>query len=381
MGKKSNSIENAKRKTSFRRRLVKGGTGGLSMAKQQKELQLIKERNFSVKLQMWDFGQCDSKRCTGRKLARTGFIRTMRIGQAFRGVVLSPYATRSVSPEDLDYVKTKGISVIDCSWARLNEIPQKKLRGGQHRLLPFMVAANPVNYGKPMKLTCVEAIGATLYIVGLKEEARELLSVFDWGKEFLKINLDILERYSMTKNSADIVKTQNEWLIENGVDIPQNEDDVGEEKIDSGDGVAVTGDVQKASAKRQIMNVEMLPVIANNQIVHNTTDTKDQSSLLDIASLTLRDSEVTENITREDGVAKGDQKETLPPSPLKKPAPSAEVTDGDEKALPSPKEIKKMKPPQLRKFLKSNGVDTQGNKKELIQRCLDFIQATKAAKT
>ena len=136
MGKKSNSIENAKRKTSFRRRLVKGGTGGLSMAKQQKELQLIKERNFSVKLQMWDFGQCDSKRCTGRKLARTGFIRTMRIGQAFRGVVLSPYATRSVSPEDLDYVKTKGISVIDCSWARLNEIPQKKLRGGQHRLLP-----------------------------------------------------------------------------------------------------------------------------------------------------------------------------------------------------------------------------------------------------
>ena len=381
MGKKSNSIENAKRKTSFRRRLVKGGTGGLSMAKQQKELQLIKERNFSVKLQMWDFGQCDSKRCTGRKLARTGFIRTMRIGQAFRGVVLSPYATRSVSPEDLDYVKTKGISVIDCSWARLNEIPQKKLRGGQHRLLPFMVAANPVNYGKPMKLTCVEAIGATLYIVGLKEEARELLSVFDWGKEFLKINLDILERYSMTKNSADIVKTQNEWLIENGVDIPQDEDDVGEEKIDSGDGVAVTGDVQKASTKRQIMNVEMLPVIANNQIVHNTTDTKDQSSLLDIASLTLRDSEVTENITREDGVAKGDQKETLPPSPLKKPAPSAEVTDGDEKALPSPKEIKKMKPPQLRKFLKSNGVDTQGNKKELIQRCLDFIQATKAAKT
>ena len=244
-----------------------------------------------------------------------------------------------------------------------------------------MVAANPVNYGKPMKLTCVEAIGATLYIVGLKEEARELLSVFDWGKEFLKINLDILERYSMTKNSADIVKTQNEWLIENGVDIPQDEGDVGEEKIDSSDGVAVTDDVQKASAKRQIMNVEMLPVIANNQIVHNTTDTKDQSSLLDIASIALRDSEATENITSEDGVAKGDRKETLPPSSPKKPAPSAEVTDGDGKALPSPKEIKKMKPPQLRKFLKSNGVDTQGNKKELIQRCLDFIQATKAAKT
>ena len=286
------------------------------MAKQQKELQLIKERNFPVKLQMWDFGQCDSKRCTGRKLARTGFIRTMRIGQAFRGVVLSPYATRSVSPEDLDYVKTKGISVIDCSWARLNEIPQKKLRGGQHRLLPFMVAANPVNYGKPMKLTCVEAIGATLYIVGLKKEATELLSVFDWGKEFLKINLDILERYSMTKNSADIVKTQNEWLRENGVDIPQHEEEVEEEeKIDTGDGLVVTDDAQKVSAKRQIMNAEMLPLIANNQIVHNNADTKDQSSLLDIASVTLRDSEALEKLTSEDGTAKGDPKETSPPSP------------------------------------------------------------------
>ena len=82
--------------------------------------------------------------------------------------------------------------------------------------------ANPVNYGKPMKLTCVEAIGATLYIVGLKEEAINLLTVFDWGKEFLKINHDILERYSMTTNSNEIVKAQNEWLIENGVDIGNN---------------------------------------------------------------------------------------------------------------------------------------------------------------
>ena len=66
----------------------------------------------------------------------------MRIGQPFRGIVLSPYATKSISPEDLSYVIDKGISVIDCSWARLNEIPQKKLRGGQHRLLPFIVAVS-----------------------------------------------------------------------------------------------------------------------------------------------------------------------------------------------------------------------------------------------
>ncbi|CAM9946903.1 unnamed protein product [Discosporangium mesarthrocarpum] len=84
--------------------------------------------NISVKLRMWDFEHCDVKRCTGRKLCRQGLVREMDLDAPFWGLVLSPNGESSVSPADREIVESKGMSVIDCSWARIEEIPFRKVR-------------------------------------------------------------------------------------------------------------------------------------------------------------------------------------------------------------------------------------------------------------
>lgn len=55
-------------------------------------------------------------------------------------------------------------------------------------LVPYLIATNPVNYGKPWKLNCVEALAACFYITGFDEYGDELLSKFKWGHAFRKVN-------------------------------------------------------------------------------------------------------------------------------------------------------------------------------------------------
>ncbi|KAI0791163.1 DUF367-domain-containing protein, partial [Abortiporus biennis] len=161
-----------------------------------------------------DFDHCDPKRCSGKRLARMGLIQDLKVGQRFRGIVVSPKGTLPVSPADRDIVEKNGLAVVECSWARLDDVPFGKIASPNERLLPYLVATNPVNYGKPWRLNCVEALAAAFYITGFDSYAEKLLSAFGWGHAFYEVNKIFIDEYKKCSSSAEVVETQEKLLKE-----------------------------------------------------------------------------------------------------------------------------------------------------------------------
>ena len=165
-----------------------------------------------VELAMWDLGQCDAKRCTGRRLVRARRVTSLPLGAPFAGVVLSPAGTRALSRADAPLLASGGLSVIDCSWARVDGLPLARMRGAAARGLPYLVAANSVNYGRPHKLSCAEALAAALVICGRPAQARATLRGFGWGAEFLRINGELLSRYAGAADAEGVLAVQSAWM-------------------------------------------------------------------------------------------------------------------------------------------------------------------------
>ncbi|KAF8638432.1 hypothetical protein AX17_002214 [Amanita inopinata Kibby_2008] len=190
---------------------------------------------IEVPVAMWDFGHCDPKRCSGKKLARLKLIKELRIGTRFRGIVVSPKATQIISPADRDIVLKGGLAVVECSWARLDDVPFSKISSPHERLLPYLLATNPTNYGKPWRLNCVEALAAAFYITGFDAYAERLTSAFGWAESFYQVNRPFFERYKRCTSSSQISEAQDDIinkLEQKWMESRQVRDDVGTDQED-----------------------------------------------------------------------------------------------------------------------------------------------------
>lgn len=164
-----------------------------------------------IRLYAYRGEQCDKKRCTGNKLRRFGLVEFKSPLRAIprRCILLTPTADKLFSRADAPIAKSRGIAVLDVSW-RKGYFPE--VSHVESRILPYLVAANPVNYGNPHVLSCAEAFAAALFIIGEREQAHDVMSKFKWGETFLKLNKEPLEVYSKAENIEEIEKAQGLFI-------------------------------------------------------------------------------------------------------------------------------------------------------------------------
>jgi pre-rRNA-processing protein TSR3 len=169
-----------------------------------------------ISLHIYHLSQDDPKKCTAVKLKRFELATVYsRMGKLpYGSILLNPIADKAFSKEDLARVKKYGILALDCSWERAEDMfdkleVKKKM---ESRALPFLVAANPTNYGRPFKLSTIEAFASALYIVGAKAQAERIMSIYKWGPKFIELNKEPLEAYSNAGSSVEIVEIQKEFL-------------------------------------------------------------------------------------------------------------------------------------------------------------------------
>ncbi len=167
-----------------------------------------------IQLIVYHANEDDPKKCSAKKLHKFGFVKLEKNIRKVpkHAILLNPFAKKSLSKEDLKIAKKNGILAIDCSWKNAENSFEYLNQENISRALPFLVAANPVNYGKPFKLTTLEAFASALYILGEKEHAKDILNIYKWAPHFLELNKQPLEEYRRAKNSKEVIQIMMEYI-------------------------------------------------------------------------------------------------------------------------------------------------------------------------
>ncbi len=170
--------------------------------------------NEEIKLYIYHAAEDDPKKCSARKLAKfklakieTNIRKTKR-----KTILLNPFAEKSISKEDKEDALENGILAVDCSWKNAENAFEYLDKKNYSRALPFVVAVNPVNYGKACKLSTLEAFAAALYILGDTDQAKKILELYKWSPHFIEMNKEPLDRYKNAKNSKEIIEIMKEYI-------------------------------------------------------------------------------------------------------------------------------------------------------------------------
>jgi len=157
-----------------------------------------------------EMGQDDPTKCTARKMVNMDLAKgvSRKFHASDSTIVLNPWAIRTLSPPDRE---AKSVLVVDCSWNQAQEVFFRKL-GGKHRRLPILLAANPTNYSKAGMLSSVEAVAATMYILGEVEDAEDYLGIYKWGPTFETLNKEPLEDYRNARTEGAVLAAEREYF-------------------------------------------------------------------------------------------------------------------------------------------------------------------------
>ncbi len=177
----------------------------------QTEQEASPRKPFTLKLHVLHLDQDDPKKCTSKKLKRFGLVQlhpTLRT-IPIRSIKLDPFAETLLSAADRETILHSGLTVIDCSWNEGTSVFKRlRLKNGRRLGIDFL-AANPINYAMPGKLSSVEAFAASLIMTGFFDEAEFLLSKFGWGHTFLELNMVLIDEIKATFAGTSVKDASN----------------------------------------------------------------------------------------------------------------------------------------------------------------------------
>ena len=170
-----------------------------------------------VPLHIIHLDQDDPKKCTARRLHKFGhaILHTNIRKTPKRGLLLDPMAGILLGPDDRKTIE-RGASIValDCSWKQIDSsleyiAKNTKLEG---RTLPCILAANPVSWGKPGRLSTAEALALSLVLIDRWDQAKMIMKPFRFADSFFNLNHEPLEAYSKAKSNSELAEIQWEFF-------------------------------------------------------------------------------------------------------------------------------------------------------------------------